>query len=243
MRLALRSQTLSASLRRRRESTSTQRLDTGVGALVWNLDSTKAYPRSISPQEGVRLRVAATRELRALGSDLDFGKLIADARAYVAIGPTVVASRLGLGWTFGPHAPANAFAVGGLPSPALLDPVGDEPALLRGYRKPVAAEASRFGRRVVFANLDWRIPLAHPERGVGALPFFLRRLHLSLALDGAVVSRAGLALHTARVGASIGLGADVFLAHRIPLTIEGGVGRGLTRDGLSVPWVSIGLPF
>ena len=240
---ALRSQELSLTLRRRRETTPAERLDTGIAAIVWGLDSTKTYPRSVSPQDGVRLRVAATRELRALGSDLDFGKLIVDVRAYLRAGSSVLASRVGGGWTFGPRPPGRAFAVGGLLQSSLLDPVGDQPALLRGYKDPAAGESSRFGTRLAFANLDWRIPLARPQRGVRALPFFVRRVHFSVAFDAAVISTRGLNLNSARVGASLGLGTDLFLAHRFPVTIEGGIGRGLTRDGLTVPWFSIGLPF
>jgi hypothetical protein len=242
-RSVLRSQTVGVTLRRRREGVAASKLDTGVLALGWQLDSTKTYPMSISPEGGVRLRVAATRELEALGSDLDFGKIIADARAYVRLGQTVVASRVGGGWTYGPRVPRRAYAVGGLASPAFLDPVGDQPAVLRGYDSPDGSDDSRYGRNLAFGNLDWRIPLGHPQRGVRALPFFLRHLHLTASVDAAVVSTGTLNLSSARVGASLGLGADIFLGHRIPLAIQGGVGRGLTRDGSTVPWFSIGFPF
>lgn len=198
---------------------------------------------SISPQDGVRLRAAVTRELKALGSDLDFGKLIIDFRVYARLGPTVVASRLGGGRTFGPRAPRNAFAVGGLGSSALLDPVGDEPAVLRGYETPDPADPARHGKRLLFGNVDWRIPLGHPQRGFRALPFFVRHFHATASLDAAVVSQSALQLRSARVGASFGLGADLFLGHRAAVTVQGGVGRGLTRDGRTVPWFSIGFPF
>ena len=242
-RSALRSQTLGLTLRRRHEQSAPGKLDTGVLALGWRLDSTRTYPMSISPEDGIRLRVAATRELKALGSDLDFGKVIVDARAYTRLGRTVVASRLGGGWTFGPKAPRNAFGVGGLASSEILDPVGDEPAVLRGYESPDGTDNSRFGRKLAFGNLDWRIPLGHPQRGVRALPFFLRHLHLTASIDAALVSTSRLNLNSARVGASLGLGADIFIGHRIPLTVLGGVGRGLTRDGSTVPWFSVGFPF
>jgi hypothetical protein len=242
-RSPLRSQTLRLTARRRREETSRGVLDGGVLALGWRFDSTRSYPLSISPQDGLRLGVDITRELKALGSDLDFGKVVVDVRAYQRLGPTVLAWRMGGGWTFGPRVPQTAFGVGGLPSPALLDPAGDEPAVLRGYRRPDGADESRFGKALVFGNLEWRIPLGHPQRGVAAFPVFLRHLHLSASLDGAAVSALRLNLHSARVGASLGLGADLFLGHRIPVTLEGGLGLGLNRDGRTVPWFSIGLPF
>lgn len=242
-RSVYRQQSIGLTLRRRRESTKALRLDTGVLAAAWQLDSTRTYPMAISPQDGVRLKVALSRELKALGSDLDFGKVVVDARAYTRLGPVVLASRLGGGWTFGSRAPVSAFSVGGLASPALLDPVGDEPSVLRGYKAPDGSDRSRYGRRLAFANLELRVPLGHPQRGVGTLPFFLRHLHLSASLDAAVVSAGTLNLDSARVGASLGLGADIFVGHRIALTVQGGVGRGLTRDGATVPWFSIGFPF
>ena len=64
-----------------------------------------------------------------------------------------------------------------------------------------------------------------------------------LAVDGAVVSTNRLDANSARIGASAGLGSDFLLLNRLAVTIQGGVGRGLTRDGQLVPWFSIGLPF
>ncbi|MEO8500869.1 MAG: hypothetical protein ABI565_08125, partial [Vicinamibacteria bacterium] len=242
-RSLLRSQTLSLTARRRREELTAGTLNTGILALGFQFDSTREYPMSISPQDGVRLHAGVTRELRALGSDLDFGKVIVDLKAYTRIGPTVVASRLGGGWTFGPRVPMSAFSVGGLSSPALLDPVGDEPAVLRGFERAQPGDLSRVGKRLAFGNLDWRIPLGHPQRGIRALPFFVRHVYLTASLDAAVVSSGALNLGAARVGASLGLGADLFVGHRLKVTLLGGVGRGLNRDGSTVPWFSIGFPF
>ena len=242
-RSVLRRQTAGLTSRRRHEATPGSKLDTSVMALTWQLDSTRTFPMSVSPQDGVRLRVALTREFKGLGSDLEFGKAIVDARAYTRLGPTVLVSRLGGGWTFGSGVPLTAFAVGGLGSPALLDPVGDEPAVLRGYEVPDGNDRSRYGRKLAFSNLELRVPLGHPQRGVRALPFFLRHLHLSASLDAAVISARTLNLDSARVGVSIALGADILIGHRIPLTVQGGVGRGLTRDRATVPWFSLGFPF
>lgn len=242
-RSVLRSQAVELTVRRRRETIEPTSVDSGVLALTWQLDSTRSYPMSISPEGGVRLKVGATRELKGLGSDLDFGKLVVDARAYLKAGKTVLATRAGAGWTFGPRVPAKAYAVGGLPSPALLDPVGDEPAVLRGYETPDGSDPSRYGRKLAFGNLEWRVPLAHPQRGVRALPFFVRHLHLAASLDGALLASRSFNLKDARVAASLGLGAELLVGHRIPVSLQAGLAQGLTRDGRLLPWVSVGFPF
>jgi hypothetical protein len=242
-RTVLRSQSLDLTARRRREDIGPSTLDTGVLAAAWTLATARSYPMSISPQDGVRLRVAATRELKAFGSDLDHGKIVLDARGYFRIGPATLASRVGGGWVLGPRQPSAVFIVGGLASPALLDPVGDEPAVLRGFSAPDPRDPSRQGRRLAFGNLELRVPIAHPQRGVRAFPFFLRHVHASVGLDVATVGQDRIRLGDARAGLSIGLGADVFIGHRLPVTLVGGVGFGLNRDRGTVPWLSIGFPF
>jgi hypothetical protein len=242
-RAFLREQTVSLTIKRRREELTNGTLDTGLLALGWQFDSTRSYPMSISPQDGRRLRLTVTREVEALGSDLASGKLIVDGADYRRVGPTVLVTRLGAGVAFGPRGPQSVFGVGGLASPALLDPTGDEPAVLRGYREPDGSDASRFGRKLAFGNIELRVPLAHPQRGVGTFPFFVRHLALSASLDAALVSSRTLRLRSARVGASLGLSAHLFVGHRLPVVVQAGLGQGFTRDGDLVPWFSLGFPF
>ena len=242
-RSLLRVQTLSLTARRRREETAGVARDSGVLALGFQLDSTRTYPGSVSPQDGQRLRFVTTREVGSLGSDFDFGKIILDAASYGRLGSAVVVARVGGGLAYGPVSPPGVFAVGGLSSPAILDPTSDEPAVLRGYKAPDGRDASRYGRRLIFGNLDWRVPLAHPQRGIGTFPVFLQHLSLAFSLDAAVVSSRALRASSARVGVSVGLSAHLFVGHRLPVTIHGGMGRGLTRDGATVPWFSLGFPF
>jgi hypothetical protein len=242
-RAYLREQTVSLTIKRRREELTKGTLDTGVLAVGWQFDSTRSYPMSISPQDGLRLRVTATRELGFLGSDLDAGKLIVDGAAYRGLGRNVLVTRLGGGVAFGTRGLQSAFGVGGLASPALLDPSDDKPAVLRGYSEPPRSDPSRFGRRLAFGNLELRVPLAHPQRGVRTLPFFVRHVALSASLDAALISSRALRLRSARVGASLGLSAHLFVGHRLPVVVQAGLGQGLTRDGELVPWFSVGFPF
>lgn len=242
-RAVLRSQNLTLSLRRRREGRVGAGRDGGVVALGWQLDTTKTYPLSISPQDGMRVRLSAARETPALGSDGDFGKVVGSVAGYRHLGRSVVAARVGAALAFGARVPRQAFAVGGLARPAMLDPIDDAPAVLRGFESPVSTDVSRYGTRLAFGTLEWRLPLGFPQRGYRAFPFFVRHLHATLSLDAAAVSTRAPNLARARVGASVALGGNILLGHRIPVTIQAGLGRGLNRDGATVPWVSLGFPF
>jgi hypothetical protein len=242
-RAFLREQTVGLTIKRRREELTKGTLDTGLFALGWQFDSTRSYPMSISPEDGRRLRVTGTRELKVLGSDLASGRLIVDGADYRRLGPTVLVTRLGGGVAFGPRGSQSVFGVGGLASPALFDPTGDEPAVLRGYREPDGSDPSRFGRKLAFGNIELRMPLAHPQRGIGTLPFFVRHLALCASLDAALVSSRALRLRSVRVGGSLGLSAHLFVGHRLPVVVQAGLGHGFTRDGELVPWFSFGFPF
>lgn len=238
-----RRQTATATIKWRREAIPGRPLDEAAAAFVWDLDSTRQYPLSISPQDGLRARAVVSRSLSGLGADLEYTKAWATVSGYKRAGSSVVAIRLGGGWVWGAQAGKAAFAVGGLSTPALLDPSGDDPSVLRGYRKAALDDIDRTGTRLAFGNVEWRLPLGFPQRGYRAFPFFIRHLHASLSLDAAAVSVPRLDLHRPFVGVSAGIGANLLLGHRFPVTITAGLGRGLTRGGASVPWVSLGFPF
>lgn len=251
-RTSRRTQELAVVVRRKDEMLKTDlpvagptRLDNASVGLVYAVDGTKRFPMSISRQDGASLRVSFSRALEALGSDVEFTRLVADLRAFPRFGPVVVAARAGFGAAFGDRAPARSFSVGGFPSPALLDSILDEPALLRGYEPPALRDGTRFGTRIAFANLEVRAPLFHPQRGVGALPFFLRHVHGAVFADAAGLARPGrdFSLDRTRVAVGAQLGADVLVGHRLPVTIAAGVARGLTLDGVTKGYFRLGWGF
>jgi hypothetical protein len=214
-------------------------------AIIWSFDSTLRFPMSISQQEGLKARLAVSSSVPALGAERDFRKAVAEAAAYPRFGPIVVASRGGFGVAFGADPPARSFTAGGFASPAILDPTLDEPALLRGYETPNLRDASRFGTRIAYGNLEARVPLFHPQRGIGALPFFLRHVHAAVFLDAVALARDDRRFSFAqtRVAAGGQVGVDLFLGHRIPLTVNAGIARGLTLDGLTRAYVRFGSSF
>jgi len=113
--------------------------------------------------------------------------------------------------------------------------VGTNLSVLRGYR-----DDAFFGRSYLAGNLELRLQLAHPQRGLRSLPLFLRHLHGAAFVDvgdafsGAIRLKAG-------VGAA--LGADLNLGHGVPVTFTAGVARGLSEGGETRAYVRAGLAF
>jgi outer membrane protein assembly factor BamA len=94
-----------------------------------------------------------------------------------------------------------------------IDAIG----LLRGFDTDDLS-----GRSAAVANLDYRFPMAWPQRGLGTWPVFLRAIH------GAVFADAAHAWdgHFRRGGVRRALGAelsfDVVLGGTLPVTVATG---------------------
>ena len=69
-------------------------------------------------------------------------------------------------------------AAGSGPAPAGFGFGTDAVGLLRGF-----AEDTIVGDHVAVGNLDYRLPLARIQRGLGTLPFFLRTAHAAIFAD------------------------------------------------------------
>src|SRR5262249_11815304 len=140
----------------------------------------KVYPYSISPVDGYRLRVAYLKEAPGLGSEVSLGKVLADARAYTRLfgEGDVLALHLAGGLTVGSPRFRRSFAVGGFPDGVLFDVVGTNHGVLRGY-----PDDAFLGRRFLDGNLEYRFPLAHPQRGYRLLPVLVRHVHGTLFVD------------------------------------------------------------
>lgn len=238
-----RSQSLSMAWRRSRdtleETTAPDTLDLGGIETAWSLTTTRQFPYSISPAEGVRIRVAYLKEAEALGSDVSLGKATADLRAYRRLfsDTDTLALRVGGGTTFGEPSFDRSFAVGGFADGSLFDVVQTNHSVLRGY----AQNAFR-GRRFAHANAEYRRPLGHPQRGFRTLPFFLRHLHASVFADVAHAWSGPLDLGRAKVGAGAAVGTDLSWGPGLSFTLTAGAAhgfsdtrslRGYFRTGLS----------
>jgi hypothetical protein len=225
-------QSLSVAWRREREETLDlavgERLELGGLEAAWTFSSARLYPYSVAPMDGGRLRIAYVREDPAFGSDVSLSKATIDGRLYLrGFGEVDTLLLRGQGgFTRGEPGFTRSFSVGGFPDSGLFDLVDTNLALLRGYPDDAFS-----GRAFAAANLEYRVPLGHPERGWRTLPLFLRNLHASVFFDAAHAWSGSFELEDVSTAAGVALGADTYLGYRLPFTAEVGVGHGFNERG------------
>jgi outer membrane translocation and assembly module TamA len=93
------------------------------------------------------------------------------------------------------------------------------------------------------ANAEWRIPLAHPQRGWRSLPAFARHFHAAVFVDAASAWNGSFRVADVKTGVGAALGADFIFGHALPLTLTAGVGRGLSTGGETRGYFQAGLAF
>ena len=154
-----------------------------------------------------------------------------------------LALRVGAGTTFGRPAFRRSYAVGGFADGSLFDVVRTNHSVLRGYPQDGGALRERFtGRSFVNANVEYRFPLGHPQRGWRSLPVFVRHLHGTLFLDTAHAWSGAFRFRDVKTGAGVALGTDVWIGHALPLTGVIGLARGFDEGGETRAYFRVGLP-
>jgi hypothetical protein len=236
------SQSLSLAWRRERQSTlggSAEPVDLGGIEAAWTLSTAQRHPYSISAVDGHRLRAAVLKEDPAFGSSVSIYKLTLDGRKYVRLdGNQVLALRLGGGATLGRSVFRRSFAVGGFPDGSLFDVVRTNHAVLRGY-----PDDAFLGRAFSVANVEYRFPFGHPQRGYRTLPFFLRHVHGSVFADAAHAWSGQFRMRDVKVGVGAAVGVDFTVGHALPLTATFGVAQGLADAGETQAYFRAGLSF
>jgi len=236
---------LSLAYRREREEVlgsadPQDRGDLGGLQASWIWSSARAYPMSISPSEGSRLRVSWLHEAEGLGSDVTLDKLTADARLYQRVfgARDVLALRLGGGTTWGESGFERSFAVGGYPDASLFDIVRTNEALLRGY-----PDNAFTGRRYAAFNAEYRFPLFSPQRGFRSAPLFLRHLRGSVFFDAANAWSGEFEASDLKTGLGASLGLDSAIGYALPLRAEVSVAHGFQERGDTRAYFRFGLAF
>ena len=218
-------------------SASRQRLS-GL-ELSWTYGSAKQYPFNVSPIEGSQLRVGLLQEASWLGSDVHVLKPSVDARTYLRLsGTQALALRLGGATTIGQSSLRQVYGLGGFPNGSAWDVTNARPGLLRGY-----PDDAFVGRHALYANVEYRFPLVHLQRGLWSMPAFVRRLHGSVFVDAGSAWTGHFALGQVKTAAGVAIGTDAFVSHVLPLTAMLGAARGLSAKGDTRWYLQFGLPF
>jgi hypothetical protein len=202
----------------------------------WNFSSAKAFGYSISNEEGAIVTLTSELTRRGLGADGNAGAATGDARAYWRSFPRhgVVAARVAAATAWGDRPLRRVFdAAGPGPQPAGFDFGSGAIGLLRGF-----GASDLFGYHAAVGNLDYRFPIAWPQRGRGTLPVMLRSLH------GAVFADAGhawdVSFHARDLRRSIGaeISGDTVLGYAFPLTLTAGAAWRVDPGGRSQGWAA-----
>ncbi|HVD91453.1 MAG TPA: hypothetical protein VNC21_04185 [Vicinamibacterales bacterium] len=192
----------------------------------WLHDSRRLFGYSISTEEGFAIEAAAETSRTALGSDVDAGAAVFDVRAFRRVigRHTVIAARAAFAGGWGEVGARRVFSAGGSgPSFPGFDFGRDTIGLLRGVDP-----ADVVGSRAAVANLDLRVPLVRPQRGIRSWPLFLRAIHAAAFVDAGNAWNTDFRAADVRTSAGGELSFDLVLFHYTPITFASGVAW--TRD-------------
>jgi hypothetical protein len=192
----------------------------------WIHDSRRAFGYSLGAEEGVQIETAAETTRAAFGSGADGGATIVDVRGFrrLTSGHAVVAGRVAFAGAWGDPRVRRQFAAGG-PGPvvAAFDFGRDTIGLLRGF-----AADDLVGSRAAVANIDVRVPLARPQRGIGNWPIFFRTIHGAGFFDAGSAWNRTVRFSDLRTSIGGELSLDIVLGHYLPVTLTSGAAW--TRD-------------
>ena len=187
----------------------------------WLIDAARSFGYSVSDEEGWSAGTTLELTREALGADGDAGAATADVRGYVRFGPrhAVFAARAAAATTWGDERVRRLFSASGH-GPQGRDFMFESDAIgmIRGVD-----DGDVVGSHASVVNLDYRVPLFRPERGIGTLPVFARTLH------GAVFADVGHAwtgsFRSDDLSRSFGaeLSLDAVIGYTLPMTFTGGV--------------------
>ncbi len=199
----------------------------------WALSSARTFGYSISPERGLSFGLGVEAVRRALGASGEATTLTADVRGYVPgfSRHQILALRLAGGASSGGDLRRTFLLGGGAANAGTLDFGSEAITLLRGFPLDTFA-----GTHVALANIDYRVPIARPERGAGTWPLFVRAVHGAAFLDLGHAWTRTFDARDLKVDAGGELGLDVVAGYSVPLTVAAGAawgrdGSGLVRGG------------
>ncbi len=203
--------------------------DRGAFRAGWALNTARRYGYSISPEGGVEAGATVELARQAFGGDGDSQLYRVDTRAFLSFGPrhAVLALRATGAASRGDEIVRPTLRLGGHDADrSVMSFDDDASSLLRGF----PADAF-FGTNVLLGNVEYRLPLAYVQRGVGTWPLFLRAFHVSAFVDAGQAWTARFSGSATKLSWGAEAGADVTAGYALPLTWVVGVGWGRDRSG------------
>ncbi len=201
---------------------------------AWRHDSAHMPGYGISAERGLRAGTAVEFVTPRLGASASGGTATFDVRGYApAFGRhDVIAARGAVATSWGDDIVRRAYALGGgdaAPPPGTLG--SDAGPLLRGF-SPTAF----VGRHTAGVSLDYRFPIARPQRGVGTWPALLHSLHGAAVADfaHAWIDRFDSGALKTSVGGEVS--ADIVFGYTARLTLSGGIAWGHNAADGSSRW-------
>ncbi len=216
--------------------------------MVW--DSRRRYPKLHSISAG-RL-FTTTYETSEIGNSTNKGKMLSiDWREFIKLNKlNVLGLRLTAG--LGIDSP-RPFQLGGYDSAtdafdnSLYSSVRYRSNLynkrryaLRGY---ATQTDSLIGRRMLMTTAEWRFPIANIERGFPVFPLALNKISGTLFYNGASVWETGLKPEQFLHGIGIEGTADTQLFRVLPIKLRLGIAKGLSKNGETQPYFTVGTSF
>lgn len=191
-----------------------------AGRAGLRVSNAKGFGYSISAEEGGTFSVVS-EFARGDSGDGTARSVLLEGRGYLRAWPQhgVFAARTAYATSRGTDRVRREFSAGGSgPQGAGFDVGFDAVGLLRGFD-----EADLFGRSALSMNLDYRVPVGWPQRGIGTLPVFLRSVHAAVFLDAGHAWDTGFRADDLRRSVGAELSFDIVLGGALPTTFTTGV--------------------
>jgi dipeptidyl aminopeptidase/acylaminoacyl peptidase len=201
-----------------------QTLDRGALRAGWTFDSSKRYGYSISPESGIESGFVLEAVRAALGGHGNATLLKGDLRAFIPLGPrhAVLAVRATAADSRGDENTRRVLRLGGPDAnPSVISFDEDASSLLRGF-----PSNAFLGTAIALGNIEYRVPIAWIERGVGTWPVFLRSAHGSLFVDAGNAWTGRVRAADTKTSSGFEIGADVVAGYVLPLTLTAGLAWG-----------------
>ena len=215
-----------------------------AGRTGFGFDSSRMFGFSISPEEGGSVSTTLEYAHSPSSGGTSSTSATLDARGYLRAWPrhAVIAARAAGAASWGDREARRVFSASGSePQPGGFRFGSDAIGLIRGLD-----ENHVFGFRAAVVNIDYRLPIAFPERGIGTLPVLLRSIHTAAFFDAGRAWPDPAPDDGLRYSLGAELSIDAVLGYFAPLTFSAGAawrGGPVSRDRGVAAFFRVGRAF